>query len=235
MHQTVNLAEYNSHVGSIPATGAKIFNNFYLTHLSFIKLFLLKHGYTSHAIVLWRYRMEFLYQLTLTSKHASLISQALDFSSRCEAGQLEALRGLNLKANYTEVTDQIIKLKELLFPQLEPHASSFAKPNLQESFNLRKVIDHARSWNENSPDKATGLLTVDYDGPIEDWWHDKPAVMLVYKDKEAVRIRDQVNKTYSLTDRFEEVLGTKDIEEGLALINKWKAAYDKDSKNENLS
>lgn len=167
---------------------------------------------------------QFLYQLTFNSEQAVLIARALDFWNRCHAGQLEELRFINLDVDSDE---EIKALKKVLFPDLGPAASKFNFKYGREAFNLRKVIEHAVSWNEK-PLQSGQLQTVNYDGPLDSWWETSPpAVMLVYEDKEAVRIRDEVNRTRFLGRELEDVIGTSDIQEATKLIKKWKKAFDK--------
>jgi hypothetical protein len=170
---------------------------------------------------------EYLYQLTLSSSQARIISKALDFWSRCEAGQLSELQYLkkDFNVDYKAIDAKIAELKKLLFPNLGTYESTFNKPQLQEAFNLKKVLEHAYSWKEH-PLTYDEIPTVNYDGPVSDWWTDKPAYVLCYEDDEAVRVRDNVNKQITLTSRFENIVGTADIEEAAKLIKKWKNAYE---------
>lgn len=166
---------------------------------------------------------QFLYQLTLNTEQAMIIAQALDFWDRCHAGQLEELRHININADSDE---EITALKKVLFPDLGPVAGNFNFKYGREAFNLRKVIEHAVSWNEH-PIQPGQMHTVNYDGPLESWWEtNSPAVMLVYEGDEAVRIRDQVNRTHFLGRELEDAVGTSDIQEATKLIKKWKKAYE---------
>lgn len=127
------------------------------------------------------------YALTLSSGQARLMARALDFWCRVRMGQLEALEaavrprpgpswaaraGGDRPAGHIDwdaLREALAVVRGEMFPWLPPDASDLDFPGGRESFNLRKVIEHCVSWHE-SPLKPGEMPTVNYDGPIAEWW-----------------------------------------------------------------
>lgn len=116
------------------------------------------------------------YTLTLSSSQAKLIARALDFWMRVHGGQMWALREVGWRQlpkghrlDVEALDAAIADFKKAAFPEMYPHDGKFDFPGGREAFNLRKVIEHGVSWHEQ-PLAPGSLLTVNYDGPLEDWW-----------------------------------------------------------------
>lgn len=163
-----------------------------------------------------------LYQLTLSERQVAVIAHALDFWNRCRGGQLEELREcVHEDVDFETARNAIDDLKQVLRPDLGAGGGDFSYPGGNLAFNLRKLLEHGLSWTKR-PD---GGWTVNFDGPMGGWWEgEPPAVMLRFEGDEAVRIRDRANKETTLISKLADVLGTTDVEEGVALVRQWKQA-----------
>jgi hypothetical protein len=166
-----------------------------------------------------------LYQLTINSRQANIINRALDMWSRMHAGQLAiALEPVSLaRVHHPDVRELIKNLQDRMFPELDG-GSDHNRPGCQEAFNLGKVLQHAVAWTERPPTRDRVPENNTYNGPIDSWWEDRTqaAKMLVFEGTEAVRVRDDVNRFCTLIERFTDVIGTSDVEDGIRIISEWK-------------
>lgn len=173
------------------------------------------------------------FQWTINEKQGKLIAEALDFYARCQAGQLHVIReqcgsafGGNLDA-WEESSELLDKLKRVLFPDLSSGASDFGFEGGKELMSLRQSLRHGLSWQLNPPEPGR-MLTTNYDEPITSWWDDpaEAAILHVYEGQEAVRIRDQANRTTKLAPDLGDILGTTDLVEAESILKRWKAIVD---------
>jgi hypothetical protein len=170
-----------------------------------------------------------LYQLTLSSRQMSLVAKAVDLWDRTLGGQFHDLE-YELKSrapaqSCQQIEDLLEQLHIVVFPKLGPGGGDFTFPGGKLAFNIRKTIEHAVSWHERPPGDNQPFRTVNYDGPISGWWEGEPeAKVMVYEGDEAVRIRDQVNRSTRLWGAFSELIGTEDVAEATKRVAAWKAA-----------
>lgn len=167
------------------------------------------------------------FQLTINESQAQLISEACDAFSRIRAGQVRAIEDVLQVKNVEDlevVREALAILRRGAFLG-QPH-DDFTKRGCKEAFNLHKLLEHGLAWTRN----PEGDTYNSYDGPVAGWWETSPASLRRFEGDEAVRIRDQENLAVTLIPRFEALIGTKDVEEAIGLVQKWKAAYERQEK-----
>lgn len=174
------------------------------------------------------------FQWNINEKQGKLIEQALDFYARCRAGQLRVIReecgtvrGKDIDAWLA--SDPLIEaLTRMLFPDLPRGAGDFNYEGGKELMNLRQSLRHGLNWQLNPPEPGR-MLTTSLDEPITSWWDDpkEAAILHVYEGQEAVRIRDQADRTTRLAPDLEAILGTSDLKQAEAILKEWKEIVDK--------
>lgn len=110
------------------------------------------------------------YRLTIDSRQARIIHEALDVWARLHAGQVDCILGIQqpgVKVDHTAVWDAIKAYKAAAFPTAT--ADDFSRPGCREAVNLRRLIRSTVTRRER-PIKPGELRTVDYDGPLAGWW-----------------------------------------------------------------
>mgnify|MGYP001571117862 CR=1 FL=1 len=172
---------------------------------------------------------EEIFQFTGTRTQYELIVSALDMHSRLLAGQVETALYHPLVESNSEITEftalrQALELlKKLSFPQFASNESDHNRGNNWAAFDIIQVIRNGLSWSKY-PEGGRG---VSFQEPMS-FGKDKMPILLKYENGEAVRIRDQVNKTYFVRDELLEFFPKEnfDIQDAVATLKKWKAAFD---------
>lgn len=173
------------------------------------------------------------YLLSLNAEQAQTTVNALDFYARILAGQLDELgfifriKRAHKEIDFEKLNSLVKELKETVFPELNQNSSSHNNDvECWRAFDVKQTIRHTLAWDRD-PD---GGITVDFDEPMKFGDQQLP-VMLKIKNGEIDRVKDQLNKRYYLTDQWQQLFNTSDIQDAYKTVKKWKKAYDELNKS----
>lgn len=112
------------------------------------------------------------YSIEANTAQLELIMKALDFYSRIQMGQISELTNPYIiqlpDADYSDVDEQLIKLKKSMFPELDAKTFYSIKTKkipdtIRQTVDILDVIRHRIAWDDSKEEKPTGMK---YNKPI---------------------------------------------------------------------
>jgi len=125
------------------------------------------------------------YSIEANTAQLELIMKALDFYSRIQMGQISELTNPYIiqlpDADYSDVDEQLIKLKKSMFPELDARTFYSIKTKkipdtIRQTVDILDVIRHRIAWDESKEEATTGMK---YNTPIH--WSNEHELIKIKK------------------------------------------------------
>jgi len=128
------------------------------------------------------------YTIEANTAQLELMMKALDFYSRIQMGQLSELTNPYIiqlpDADYSDVDEQLLKLKKSMFPELDDRTFYSIKTKkipdtIRQTVDILDVIRHQIAWDTSKEESPTGMK---YDKPIR-WSNEHNLITIKKEDK----------------------------------------------------
>jgi hypothetical protein len=129
------------------------------------------------------------YIININVAQLELIMKALDFYSRIQMGQLSELANPYIiqlpESDYAEIDKQLLKLKKIMFPELDDKTFYSIKTKkipdtIRQTVDILDVIRYRLAWDTNTEETPTGMK---YNKPIH--WSNEHELITIKKVDDA--------------------------------------------------